>query len=64
MKTIKNYAVQNMQTGLIEQKFNNLFETVKLCDKLNNLNSIQPEFKTVYIVNGIIYDSEYDYINS
>ena len=61
MKTIKKHGVQNLQTGLIEQEFDKLADAIELSKKLNGSNF---EFKTVYIVDGKIYDSEREYINS
>ena len=59
MKAIKKHGVQNLQTGLIEQEFDSLIEAIELVKKLND-----SEFKIVYIIDGKIYDSEREYINS
>ena len=64
MKTIKKHGVQNYQTGLIEQEFDTLIKAIELCNKLNGSNTMQPDFRTVFIADGKIYDSEREWINS
>ena len=64
-KMKKEYGVQNIQTGLLEDLFDSKLKSIELCNKLNNgASSRNSEFKTVYVVDGKIYDSEREYINS
>jgi hypothetical protein len=65
---MKNYGVQNYQTGLVEYTFEKEIDAIQKCHELNEKYAYSREdlkdFKTVYIIDNKVYDSERDYLNS
>jgi hypothetical protein len=66
METNK-YGVQNYQTGLVVEKFATIYEASKKCDELNGKNAHGredlKEYRTVYLADDKVFDSEREYLN-
>ena len=62
---IKKHGVQSYQTGLLEGLFETEIEALKKCNELNGKYAHGREelkdFRTVFVVDGKVYNDEHEF---